>query len=77
VRWNSTNSYTLLYLYLLHIHTDRRMDKNSDAQLSDPETRIARLFAKCRCGAPAVAAAATNASLSLPPLLLVLLCTAM
>ena len=53
------------------------MDKNSDAQLSDPETRIARLFAKCRCGAPAVAAAATNASLSLPPLLLVLLCTAM
>ena len=30
--------------------------------LSDPETRIACLFARCRCGAPAAAAAAATAA---------------
>jgi len=35
-------------------------NKNNNAWLSDSETRIACLFAMCRCGAPAAAAAAAT-----------------
>jgi len=41
-------------------------NKNNNVELSDPETRIECLFAKCRCSA-AAASAATASLVLLPP----------